>query len=146
MQPSTQCDYRTKCKFCGVLVVACADEQCPKDWANQLAPMLACNRCADYRAGMNRLCDALRGVALNYMQRTLCKNADDKFIAETRATLERITKSLASVICKFYNMQTVWEPDFVEQCFDHPHKTNKVVGAYIRGVRAMKSQAQLTNA
>jgi hypothetical protein len=97
--------------------------------------MLACNRCADYRSRMSSLLHSIRQTCLDYIQAfnsTAQKAMTEEFIAKTRATLSRLTQALAASACRHRGINTIWEPDFIQQLFDMPEKSNKVVAAYLR--------------
>ena len=127
--------HQKACKFCGKQLTVESDNECPPEWVASLLPMLACNRCADYRARMAKLSDGIRFACLNYIQLVNCNKLTDEDTAKTRVTLTTLTKCVADVVCRFYSRVTAWEPDFVQQLLDYPDKHAKVLATYISLVR-----------
>ena len=127
--------HHARCKFCQIPITVDSDPNCPQEWALLLASMLACNRCADYRARMSSLLDSIRFTCLNYIQAHNSpdqKALTDVFMDKTRAALNRLTQGVAAASCRHRGINTVWEPDFTQQLIDMPDKSNKVVAAYLR--------------
>lgn len=127
--------HHARCKFCKKPITAESDPSCPEEWATKLASMLACNRCADYRSRMSSLLDSIRKTCLDYIQAHNSpqkKAMTDEFMSKTRATLGRLTQSLATAACRHRGINTVWEPDFTQQLLDMPDRSNKVIATYLR--------------
>lgn len=123
------------CKFCGIPVTVSSDPDCPPDWAESLLKMLACNRCADYRAAMGRIGAAIRKVCLNYIQLVNGKTITDDGRSKVRKGLEALTWKVADATCKFYRIKTLYDQDFVDQIMEHPDKSTLILKTYAGMVR-----------
>jgi hypothetical protein len=105
--------------------------------------MIACNRCADYRARISSLLDSIRVACLSYIQAHNSperKAMTDEFMDKTRATLRRLTQAIAATACRHRGINTIWEPDFIQQLLDMPDKSNKVVATYMKFIGKAKGQ------
>lgn len=123
------------CKFCGIPVTVESDPDCPPEWAESLLKLLACNRCADYRAMMSKLGSAIRTVSLNYVQLVNSKTDDAEKTAKVRKSLEAMTWKVAEATCRFYRIKTIYDQDFVSQIMEHPDKSSLILKTYAGLVR-----------
>lgn len=114
----------TKCKICGCEVVTSHPEDCPDKWLKQLVPMIACNRCSDYRQEIRdtgifiyRLC---RPLAI--AKATNTRVEPDKW-RETQELLKKATFRYAKAIAAHYKSATViWSQDFADVLMDDAEK------------------------
>lgn len=124
------------CKFCGIPVTVESDPDCPPEWAESLLKMLACNRCADYRARMGRIGAEIRKICLNLIQLINSKTATDEATGKARKLLEAMTWKVAEATCKFYRTRTtIYSQDFVDQIMEHPDKSSLILKTYAGMVR-----------
>lgn len=124
------------CKFCGIPVTVQSDPECPPEWAESLLKLLACNRCADYRAMMSKLGSAIRTVCLNYVQLVNSKTDDAEKTSKVRKSLEAMTWKVAKATCDFYRTgNTIYSQDFVDQMMEHPDKSTLILKTYATMVR-----------
>jgi len=124
------------CKFCGLPVTVESDPECPPEWAQSLLNMLACNRCADYRAAMGRIGAEIRKVCLNMIQMINGRVSTPEKEAKIRKAVENMTWKVAEATCKFYRVKNViYDQDFVDQIMEHPDKSSKILSTYAGMVR-----------
>lgn len=128
------------CKFCGVTVIVESDPGCPPEWANSLANMLACNRCADHRAEMNTLMQSMRKICLNLVQLLNGKKLTPATEQAARDAITTMTRRISASVCKFHRINIIYDNAFVEQIFEHPDKSGAVIAAYQAAIRVEARQ------
>lgn len=129
--------HQVNCKFCGSQCEVEQHEDCPDDWADILLPMVACNRCADFRSGITARGADIHRVCQNYIQMKNSNKATPDKEYETSRILEAMTRRIADTVCRFYRLQpVVWDIDFVQQIMEKPDKSWAIISTYIRMVSA----------
>lgn len=98
--------------------------------------LLHCNRCADFKEHVNYISEKLRSKCFDYKSEIHRRDKDEKQISFLREAVLRLTKSMARIVCNYYPTVYTWEPDFAEQCMEHPDKITEVVNTYIRMIKA----------
>lgn len=98
--------------------------------------LLHCNRCADYKALMMKLQSDLSKQCWNYVSETGIKKTKQDRKQNFRNSIIKTTQSIARNVCGYYKTVYTWEPDFAEQCMEHPDKITEVVNTYIRMIKA----------
>lgn len=133
------------CKFCGINGTTAASKQCIEAWFNALYPLLACNRCADYRAALTRLRDAIERNAVDVLRGRQYAQASQKAKTDLpalesacRDIFTTLTRKLAKLHCDFRNLVLVWEPDFTDQLMRKPHRHQEAINFYLRGIDAIR--------
>lgn len=127
--------HQQRCKFCGVMLTVESDPDCPQEWAESLLKLLACNRCADYRAKMTKIGVEIRRVCTNYIQLVNSKKGDEETKSKTRKLLEGMTWKVAEATCKFYGTPFIYDQEFVDQIMEHPDKSTIILKAYAKTIR-----------
>lgn len=128
--------YReAKCKFCRKELHLKMDSACPKAMADFWLTIAACDRCADYRTGLDRLSGAMTNVCRALMLVRGGEAANRERVEERcRTLLTELTRKYAELVCDFYRKTTVWEPGFPEMLFNHPEKAGTALGVYRKGM------------
>ncbi len=122
-----------RCKFCGTLGTAECGEDCPELDKMAWLPLLCCDRCGAYQEWLRRI---LSRVAKWSREWSLRSQKDQKEkAAATRAMLEKFTKQIAAVMCRFHRVEFTWTDDFVNELLAHPQVSQTIVRSYESGLR-----------
>jgi hypothetical protein len=137
------------CKMCGRDGFSAASTACGEVWFNKLYPLIVCNPCADWRAGMTRLRDAVKNAVVDLLrarqyaaiakesEKQKASLADMEGVA--RGRFVTLTKQIAQLHCNYRRIVTVWEPDFAEQLMRRPEKYHEAINFYIQGIDGMRN-------
>ena len=91
--------------------------------------MVTCNSCADI---LKKLHDAKRDIYRLYTAYDRAPEDERKsgFGSAVRSQLERATRRYAEAVCTSYNVQTVWDYEFVELLLQHPSHAEATLTDY----------------
>ena len=109
------------CTFCGAPGVAKYQSEFIAK-ADFWKSILCCNRCGDYKSKLRSLTDA---VSAECMEMRFGKKTD-----MIRATLERLTKAIATIVCAYHRIPNTWSFDFVDQLMERPDSSGRIIRAY----------------
>lgn len=132
-------NYPYTCKICGTPGIAEAYDDCPVEWMKKLAPLLACDPCADLktrllnaRDSILRACKALvRGEEIGIKPEDMAT-----IRRKCREVLMRSTREYADVI-RIYRKsdKLVWSEDFAENLLTSPGKAVSLLRFYRESVK-----------
>lgn len=129
--------HHVHCKFCGSDCEVEQHEDCPDEWADKLLPMVACNRCADFRSNLTSHGSDVHKACASYIQVLNSNKGTQEKEQQMRRTLEIMTRRIADTTCRFYRLEpAVWDIDFVQQIMEKPEKSWAIISTYIRMVAA----------
>lgn len=130
------------CKFCKVPIVAEAHPDCPELNLKAWLPLLCCNRCGEFQQWLRKMIGWTRKTCVAWSTRP--HKAREASRGETHEELQRITRRIAEVVCKFHWIETVWELDFVEQLMERPDRAEAIVKLYEGACRreSLRSRSQ----
>jgi hypothetical protein len=123
-----------KCRFCGREVVANASGDTDPVWDSRLSSMVACNRCADYRAGKRKWGEAIARVCseLSVVKRGR-RGLPQEARQEAEAALRRLTQSYSATICRYLGLPDDWGEDYVDQLIESPRNVWYILKAFEDG-------------
>lgn len=131
-------NFTYTCKFCGREGIVTADEAGlsifkPEVWI----PRICCNRCGEYKvrrrgleAAIFRVCRILETCRIN-----LDGEKRDGLETRARENLVALTKKFSTLVCDYYRVTNIWEPDFADMIFEKPTKASVTIAAYVQGVK-----------
>jgi hypothetical protein len=128
------------CRFCGAKHVAEYDDDCPGMQLESWMKLICCNRCADYNVGRRDITDGIAAACRLVQIGTFNgKRLAQEKEASVREALTKLTKRYATLICDSLRLTNVWDPDFVNQLFEHPDKWPTILRAYVTGLKSIKA-------
>lgn len=134
-------DYN--CHFCGKPGVAYYDDSCPPLRLEIWQKMLACNRCADYKTKLAQLIDGISATVRTFATWSHSKQAEARAeaakTAQDRLTIQ--TRELASLVCNFHHLETVWEMPFVELLMQRPDRAFGTISDYERRIAILARES-----
>jgi hypothetical protein len=133
--------FAYKCKFCGALGAADCDDECPAITIEKWLPLLCCNRCGDYQAWFHRQLSRVGRWSKDWAQKTHKDREEGK--GEAFRKLEKFTKQIAAVMCRFYRVEHTWSDEVVSELLAHPDKTIVVLRAFERSIKRLAYQRPL---
>lgn len=133
-------DY--KCKFCGKPGSVSYEIESGTETMFSIEKwlsMLACNRCADFRSNVRMTTDRIGRICAIYHAATLAHG--DTARAATREKLTAPVQNLTRIVCDYYRMRRLDDPEFVEILMDRPLHAATVIKTYIQGISKMSREA-----
>jgi len=131
-----------ECKFCrkpGVITLE-------GEFSNRIKKLLSlacCNRCGDFFVAKRNMEDRIKEIALSLYTARLTKTAQlQDIVGLAREKLNKLTHAYAELVCRYWRITTVWEPDFIEQIFDHPRMSLQICGQYFKMAGQLVKQKQ----
>lgn len=126
------------CKFCGSRGTASFDSQCDPEWFDKLYPMLACNRCSDYRVSVNGIKSAIRQTAIDLITdrlsakyyKSLEKDLPEKE-SKARRLFGMLTRQLSSTVCKFHHITDNYLEEFTDILMEKPKQQHQILETFM---------------
>jgi hypothetical protein len=120
-------NHATNCKFCKrPITVEIDDSYAGLGDPYKILPLAACNRCADLRVERRRLEERVQRVCNNLI---FSAGSSSALKTSTRTILTKLTKSYASLIARWHEMDGMsWDEEVVNQIMDHPENWGEVLG------------------
>ena len=134
-------DMPYTCRFCGSARVAQYDDGCPTLNLDKWKQLVACDRCCAYHIERRRLAHRIGLVCSTIEIAKGGRKFNGQLESDTREKLQWITKDIAKLVCDYHNLQTVWEPDFIQQLVDRPDMCDAIIKSYYRGVEGLRRAA-----
>lgn len=122
-----------RCKFCGALGTTECDPECPELDKMAWIPLLCCNRCGAYHNWLSRILDRVSWWGRDWSIKSQRDREDG--ITKTRQMLERFTRHVSTVMCKFYRVEFDWTWNFVDELLAHPEKSYTIIRSYESGLK-----------
>lgn len=132
-----------KCKFCQKQLTLEIDPECPIGKVEAWLSWASCNRCADYMRARGKIERPIARVCgnLSIIKANLGGSVPSEVIGQARENLERLTRRYATVVCDYRLMKDVWQPDFVEQLLEQPHKSHLILRSYRQLVKGLQGKS-----
>lgn len=92
---------------------------------------LVCNRCGDFLMLLSKLRERA-GKISRFANRLNSSEAE-----KCRLKMVDCTKEIARAVCAHWRVQTVWEPDFVDQLMERPEKTDIIIKVYAQHIKKL---------
>lgn len=122
-----------QCKFCHVPIQAVAADDCPELNIKAWIPLLCCDRCGSFQSWFRRTIDSTRYLCRSWS--LLPHKQREAGRGDIAEALERITKRIAEVTCKYYRVGFTWDRDFVDQLMEMPDKAEFICRQYEDKIR-----------
>lgn len=135
-------NYPYHCKFCKKPgIVTCDDRFTDMFKIEKWLAMICCERCGKYMESKRSVQEAIRECAISLVRikQARAEQKNSEMMGKIREALDLLCLRFAEIVCDYFKVQTVFEPEFVQVVYDRPQNSMAALDRYIRGVRSISA-------